>query len=417
LGETAPIEIARAARAIVAETVATAGFEPPTGLLDRIETFAAALALWGARLNLTAAPDNPGEIAFHIIDSLAPLILAIRDEVPPPTARAGSTDALVAKSTVMPTARAGLADAFVSGSRVLDLGSGAGFPALILAAACDADFLLMEARRKRASFLRVTAAEMGLSNVQVDSARADPAALRRVCLETSHTETRTSRPVGAESSRASAADMRTARLQTLTPRTNTTAAQEVRADSSPGQAEASLGDRVGSSRAATVALPKIQVGSSRRTTGALRGVFDVVTARAFAEPAIVFETAAAALKDGGRVILYASAAQREAIERASAAMFEPPVFLPYSLTHASSGTFAGGATRIGSISDASGSTVSLVRAATGTFGIRSTVEIIGAATGTFGDSSIGGLSGGSTGNVADGSKGGVIHMLAVCRRR
>jgi 16S rRNA G527 N7-methylase RsmG len=324
----------------------------------------------------------------------------------------------VAKSTVMPTARAGLADAFVSGSRVLDLGSGAGFPALILAAACDADFLLMEARRKRASFLRVTAAEMGLSNVQVDSARADPAALRRVYLETSHTETRTSRPVGAESSRASAADMRTARLQTLTPRTDTTAfSREVRADSSPGEAEASLGDRVGSSRAATVALPKIQVGSSRRTTGALRGVFDVVTARAFAEPAIVFETAAAALKDGGRVILYASAAQREAIERASAALFEPPVFLPYSLTHASSGTFAGGATGIGSISDASGSTVSLVRAATGTFGIRSTVEIIGAATGTFGDSSIGGLSGGSTGNVADGSKGGVIHMLAVCRRR
>jgi hypothetical protein len=99
----------------------------------------------------------------------------------------------------------------------------------------------------------------------------------------------------------------------------------------------------------------------------------VVTARAFAEPAIVFETAAAVLREGGRVILYASPAQREEIERASAAMFEPPVFLPYDLKHASSG-------RVGS-------------------------------------SSSDGITDGSTGNVTAGTTGGIVHVLAVCRRR
>jgi 16S rRNA (guanine527-N7)-methyltransferase len=199
---------------LVSETsaISDAGLRLRDGFLDRIETFAAALALWGAKLNLTSAPDDPAEIAFHILDSLAPLIFERR-------VLAGG--------------------AFEAGSRVLDLGSGAGFPALILAAASDADFVLLEARRKRASFLSVTVAEMGLSNAQVNSSRTE--ALR------------------------------------------------------------------------------------------LEPIFDVVTARAFAEPAIVFETARAALKPGGRVILYASPAQRAAIELASAGLFDPAVFLEYQV--------------------------------------------------------------------------------------
>jgi 16S rRNA (guanine527-N7)-methyltransferase len=107
--------------------------------LQRMETFAAALALWGARMNLTAKPQDSADIAFHIADSLMPLKFAEH--------------------------------AFVKGRCVLDFGSGAGFPGLVLASACDAHFTLAEARQKRASFLKVVAAEMGLDNLEVLSGR------------------------------------------------------------------------------------------------------------------------------------------------------------------------------------------------------------------------------------------------------
>jgi 16S rRNA (guanine527-N7)-methyltransferase len=54
---------------------------------------------------------------------------------------------------------------------VLDLGSGAGFPGLILAAALAGEFTLAEARRKRATFLSIAAAAMGLTNVKVTVSR------------------------------------------------------------------------------------------------------------------------------------------------------------------------------------------------------------------------------------------------------
>jgi 16S rRNA (guanine527-N7)-methyltransferase len=116
----------------------------PGDFLQRIERFAVELARWGAKLNLTAAPNDPARVAFHILDSLAPLLVPI-------TAPVGSATEL-----------------FAARQHVLDLGSGAGFPGLILAAATAADFVLTESRRKRASFLGVAAASMGLANVRVD---------------------------------------------------------------------------------------------------------------------------------------------------------------------------------------------------------------------------------------------------------
>jgi hypothetical protein len=174
-------------------------------------------------------------------------------------------------------------------------------------------------------------------------------------------------------------------------------------------------DRGESSRSDTMSFPKIRTDFSRGQTEAARWGFDVVTARAFAEPAIVFETAAAVLRAGGGVILYASAAQREEIERASAAMFEPPVFLPYDLKHASTVTVASGAPRIGSTGN-TGRTVNITHAGTGT---------VAGSSGGNSDSSAGGdarVSTGSvphatTGGIARGSTGGVVHMLAICRRR
>jgi 16S rRNA (guanine527-N7)-methyltransferase len=124
---------------------ANPSFKLPEGLLERIESFAVEVYRWGARFNLTAAPDDPNELAFHILDSLMPLLLA-----------ASEPDGQLARC-------------FIRGKRILDLGSGAGFPGLILASAVEAEFLLVESRRKRASFLRTAIGAMRLSNVQVDS--------------------------------------------------------------------------------------------------------------------------------------------------------------------------------------------------------------------------------------------------------
>jgi 16S rRNA (guanine527-N7)-methyltransferase len=198
-----PETIAREVRVIVNDSVAPL---LPLGFLDRIERLAAALATWGARMNLTAEPEEPSEMAFHIIDSLAPLILASRDD------------------------GAFLLDTFSAGKRALDLGSGAGFPGLVLAAASEAHFTLAESRRKRASFLTVTASEMGLHNVTVEAAYVRESQVEPV----------------------------------------------------------------------------------------LERAFDVVTARAFGDPASVYRLAAAALKPGGFAILYANPSQRLQLEEAGA---------------------------------------------------------------------------------------------------
>ena len=61
-----------------------------------------------------------------------------------------------------------------AGSRVLDLGSGAGFPGLALAAVCpDFSFTLLDATAKKCDFLREAAVAMGLSNVDVICGRAE----------------------------------------------------------------------------------------------------------------------------------------------------------------------------------------------------------------------------------------------------
>jgi 16S rRNA (guanine527-N7)-methyltransferase len=147
-----PTQIGEATRQLVANGLSSLDFSPPTPkFLERIESFAAALALWGRRINLTAVPDDPAELAFHIVDSLMPLVLATQPE--------GVT----------------LRDLLVAGHTILDLGSGAGFPGLVLAAGCEAQFVLLESRRKRANFLEVAAAEMELANVLIDPTRRAPA--------------------------------------------------------------------------------------------------------------------------------------------------------------------------------------------------------------------------------------------------
>lgn len=73
-------------------------------------------------------------------------------------------------------AAAFLGTAFAGCRDIHDIGAGAGFPALFLPWYFSADtrFVLHEARRRKASFLRAAARAMGASNIRVENDRVSP---------------------------------------------------------------------------------------------------------------------------------------------------------------------------------------------------------------------------------------------------
>ena len=90
-----------------------------------------------AQFNLTAIRDRPGMLNKHVLDSLS----------------------------LQP---------YLRGERVADVGTGAGFPGLVLAVADPARrFTLIEATGKKARFVEQTAQRVELGNVQVVNGRAE----------------------------------------------------------------------------------------------------------------------------------------------------------------------------------------------------------------------------------------------------
>jgi 16S rRNA (guanine527-N7)-methyltransferase len=107
----------------------------------RVEGFLDLLALWNRRIRLTGERDTSTVLRKHVADSFAP-------------------------ASCMPAA--GL---------VVDIGSGAGFPGIILACLRpDLELALIEARRRRVSFLREAIRQIELPGVRVIEARAEDAA-------------------------------------------------------------------------------------------------------------------------------------------------------------------------------------------------------------------------------------------------
>jgi 16S rRNA (guanine527-N7)-methyltransferase len=112
----------------------------------RLETFAAVLLRWNRTINLIARRDEAELWSRHIADSLQllPLIPA-------------------------------------SAVRGIDLGSGGGFPGLMLAIATGIPFDLIEADRRKATFLReaarATQAPVQVHDVRAEIATLDPAPL------------------------------------------------------------------------------------------------------------------------------------------------------------------------------------------------------------------------------------------------
>ena len=95
--------------------------------MDRLAAYVALVEKWQQGVNLVSASTLPDIWMRHIWDSaqLAPLVPA-------------------------------------GTGRILDVGSGAGFPGLVLAALCDAELHLVESDQKKAVFLQTVILETGI---------------------------------------------------------------------------------------------------------------------------------------------------------------------------------------------------------------------------------------------------------------
>lgn len=95
------------------------------------------LERWNRKVNLTAIRDSGEMVTSHIIDSLS----------------------------VRP---------LLHGQRIIDIGTGAGFPGLPLAIAePDLDFVLLDSNGKKIGFVQHMIGELGLKNVKAVKARAE----------------------------------------------------------------------------------------------------------------------------------------------------------------------------------------------------------------------------------------------------
>ena len=123
----------------------------------------------GRRLERLAARHALPAAAVGALERLLDLVSA--DPTAPTTLRdpSAAVDAHVADALV-----ALELDRVRSAGRIADLGAGAGFPGLVLAAALpDAAVALVEANGRKCAFLARAAEEMALRNVEIVNARAE----------------------------------------------------------------------------------------------------------------------------------------------------------------------------------------------------------------------------------------------------
>ena len=125
-----------------------------SSLLERLECYTQTLLTWNRTHNLSGAK-TPSEVYRNILDSLYPLGFLPKN----------------------------LQENFTS---CIDIGSGAGFPGIILAGAIPhVHFHLVEPRMKRAGFLHFVALEMGISNLTIHRIRIEELRLNAPSLITS----------------------------------------------------------------------------------------------------------------------------------------------------------------------------------------------------------------------------------------
>ncbi len=112
--------------------------------MDRLAAYVALVEKWQQRVNLVSASTLPDIWMRHIWDSaqLAPLVPASTGRILDVGSGAGFPGLVLAA--------------------LCDVGSGAGFPGLVLAALCDAELHLVESDQKKAVFLQTVIRETGI---------------------------------------------------------------------------------------------------------------------------------------------------------------------------------------------------------------------------------------------------------------
>jgi 16S rRNA (guanine527-N7)-methyltransferase len=114
--------------------------------LDRLLKYRALLEKWSRVHNITAVRDGPAIVARHLLDSLA-IVPALRLQAESCTGRP---------------------------LRVLDAGSGAGLPGLVVAIAMnEVEVCCVDSVAKKAAFVRHAAAELAVPNIRVEHARVE----------------------------------------------------------------------------------------------------------------------------------------------------------------------------------------------------------------------------------------------------
>jgi 16S rRNA (guanine527-N7)-methyltransferase len=120
----------------------------PADIQSRLLAYLRLIAQWNAVYNLTAIRDPAEMLVQHLIDSL------------------GAVGPLQRHLAARPVGAAA--------ARVLDVGSGAGLPGVVIAMACPAvGVICIDAVAKKAGFIRQAAAELSLQNLESRHGRVE----------------------------------------------------------------------------------------------------------------------------------------------------------------------------------------------------------------------------------------------------
>jgi len=122
------------------------GVEISDSLIEKLEIYAKELKEWNEKINLTAIKDDEGIAIKHFIDSL-----------------------MLLKYVNIP-----------ENSEIIDVGTGAGFPGLVIAAArSDVKVTLLDSTGKKLKVVADIAEKMGLSNYEILNMRAEEAGQKK----------------------------------------------------------------------------------------------------------------------------------------------------------------------------------------------------------------------------------------------